>query len=58
MEKPKIDRQVRINPDLYAELSAVADYQRRTIKALTQLLLERGLAEEKKKNDLYMEEND
>ena len=58
MEKPKVDRQVRINPDLYDELSALAVFQRRTIKGLCQLLLERGLAEEEKKNDLYMEKND
>ena len=58
MEKPKVDRQVRINPALYAELSAVADFQRRTIKGLTELLIERGLADEKKKNQHVMEEND
>jgi|TARA_R100001463_G_scaffold4907_1_gene17416 hypothetical protein len=58
MPLPKPDKQVRINNELYSSLAAVAGIQRRTIKGLCELLLERGLRDEQNKIDLYTEEND
>jgi hypothetical protein len=58
MTQSKSDKHIRVNSDLYTSLTAVAEIQKRTIKGLCELLLERGLKEEQKKIELYMEEND
>jgi|TARA_R110001583_G_scaffold173305_1_gene327331 hypothetical protein len=51
MADPKPTKLIRIDESIWSEVSAMADFQRRTIKSVTEHLLMNGIKKKQEENE-------